>query len=133
MMRVHHVGYLVKHLAPAQQAFARLGYTETSPAVYDPDRDADIAFWTLGTCTVELVCPRSERSVVAGLLKKFKNTPYHLCYETDDLEGELKRLENAGFMRIDDPAAAPAVPGEARVAFLYSAQIGLIELLTQRP
>ena len=130
MMKVHHVGYLVRQLGKAEEGFSLLGYTEKQPAVYDQARDVDISFWEKDGYTVELVSPRSERSIVAGLIKKYKNAPYHICYETDNFRRDLSLLEESGFLRIAPLAPAPAISGGAQVLFLYSAQIGLVELLT---
>ena len=130
MMRVHHIGYLVKHLEKSRDSFLSLDFHVTGDTVYDGYRDVDILFMEKDGYTVELVSPRSDASVVARLIKTYKNAPYHLCYETDDLTAELARLENSGFTRIDEPAPAPAIGGR-RVCFLMSARIGMIELLEQ--
>ena len=127
-MKVHHIGYLVKRLEKAAAAFTVLGYEPEGRTVYDEYRDVDILFLTLGECRVELVSPCSEGSVVAKLLKTYKNAPYHICYEAEDLDGELGRLEGAGYLRIDQPAPAPALGGR-RVCFLMSPHAGMIELL----
>ena len=41
---------------------------------------------------------------------------------------ELAALESGGYTRMDEPTPAPAIGGR-RVCFLYSARIGMIELL----
>ena len=128
MTRVHHTGYLVKHLEKSRDGFLSLDFRALGEPVYDEYRDVDILFLEKDGYTVELVSPRSEGSVVAGLLKTFRNAPYHLCLETGDLSGELARLERSGFTRMDGPAPAPALGGR-RVCFLMSARIGIIELL----
>ena len=130
MTRVHHIGYLVKHLEKSRDSFLSLDFQVTGEAVYDEYRDVDILFMEKDGYTVELVSPRSDASVVARLIKTYKNAPYHICYETDDLTAELARLESSGFTRIDDPAPAPALGGR-RVCFLMSARTGMIELLEE--
>lgn len=127
-MTVHHIGYLVKKLDKARESFAVLGFAPVADAVYDEGRDVDIQFLSNGAYTVELVSPKSPRSVVAELIKTYKNAPYHLCYETEDFDAELARLEGSGFIRMGDAAPAPAI-GSRRVCFLYSARIGMIEIL----
>ena len=79
MMKIHHVGYLVKRLEKAEKVFSALGYAEKQKAVYDPIRDVDISFWEKDGYTAELVCPKSEKSVVANLIRTYKNAPYHIC------------------------------------------------------
>lgn len=130
MTRLHHTGYLVKRLEKSRDSFLSLGFQTLGEPVYDAYRDVDILFLEKDGYTVELVSPRSGASVVAGLMKTFRNAPYHLCFETDDLTGELARLEGSGFTRMDDPTPAPALGGR-RVCFLMSAQIGMIELLEE--
>lgn len=127
-MTVHHIGYLVKNIEKAEAVFSGLGYSCITERTFDPVRDISIRFMRKDGYTVELISPVSEDSVVAGLMRKFKNSPYHLCYETEDLEKTVSDLEKNGFMRIDEPCPAPALEGR-RVCFLQSARIGMIELL----
>lgn len=130
MTHVHHIGYLVKNMEKARKAFSILGYVEKQSVTYDGIRDVEIAFWEKDGYIVELVSPKSGKSVVARLMKTYKNAPYHICYETDDLLKEMDRLEHSGFTRIDEPAPAPAM-GNRKVVFLISACIGIIELLEE--
>ena len=101
MMRVHHVGYLVKKPEKAREQFAALGFTVQSGPVYDTIRDVEITFLEKDCCTVELVTPRTDASVVANLMKSRKNSPYHICYASDDFENDIAKLEKAGFVKID--------------------------------
>ena len=127
-MTVHHLGYLVKDINKARQAFAALGFACVSEPFYDTDEDAELQFLRNGSCTVELVSPRSERSSVWELMKRQKNAPYHLCYETADFDAHREMLEASGFLRVGDVRRAPAMENR-RICFLYGAAVGLIELL----
>ena len=80
-----------------------------------------------GYC-IELVSPVSEESVVYGLLKKYKNSPYHICYETEDFDKDYQALVSNGFIAIDEPTPAPALQNR-EVVFLTSPSMGMIELL----
>ena len=88
----------------------------------------DILFLEKDGYVVELVSPNAPDSVVAGLLKTYKNAPYHICYVCEDLDGELKRLTGSGYVQIDSPVPAPAIGGR-RVCFLMNRFAGMIELL----
>lgn len=127
-MTIHHIGYLVKKIDRAAQSFAALGYEPVGELCRDEGRGVDILFLRKDGYTVELVSPCTPDSVAAGLLKTYKNSPYHICYETNDLPGELAALEANGYTRMGEPEAAPAIGGR-RVCFLYSARIGMIELV----
>lgn len=128
-LKIHHIGYLVKKLDRAKHTFEALGYRVEQDTVYDDIRKVDICFLIKDGYRVELVSPVSPDSVVAGLIKKYKNAPYHICYETADFEKDLAELTADGFLAIDTPTPAPAMNGR-RVMFLTSAAAGMIELIT---
>ena len=127
-MQVHHIGYRVKRLKRSEEACARLGYTVEREVCYDHVRDVNISFMKNGEYRVELIEPASKTSPLYPLLKNYKNSPYHICYITDDLELSKKELENDGFMVIQDTQTAPALDGR-NVVFMVSADIGIIELV----
>lgn len=127
-LKIHHIGYLVKKIDRAKQTFEALGYRTEQDTVYDDVRKVDICFLVKDGYRIELVSPVSPDSVVAGLIKKYKNAPYHICYETDDFETALAELTAGGFLAIDTPTPAPAL-NQRRVVFLTSAAAGMIELI----
>lgn len=127
-MTVHHIGYLVKKLDRAAASFEALGYERVGESCHDEIRGVDILFLRKDGYTVELVSPYTSESVVSGLIKTYKNAPYHICYEAAAFESTLATLEADGYTRMDEPTPAPAIGGR-RVCFLYSARIGMIELL----
>lgn len=127
-LKIHHIGYLVKKIDRAKQTFETLGYRIEQDTVYDDIRKVDICFLVKEGYRVELVSPVSPDSVVAGLIKKYKNAPYHICYETEDFEAALAELTAGGFLAIDTPTPAPALGGR-KVVFLTSAAAGMIELI----
>lgn len=127
-LKIHHIGYLVKKITQAKQTFETLGYRVEQDTVYDEIRKVDICFLVKDGYRVELVSPLSPDSVVANLIKKYKNAPYHICYETDDYETAFTELTAGGFLAIDTPTPAPALSGR-KVVFLTSASAGMIELI----
>lgn len=127
-LRVHHIGYLVKKIDAAILAFINLGYHITQNTVYDDIRKVNICFLEKDNYCIELVSPTSEDSVVSGLLKKYKNCPYHICYETENFEEDYRSLLESGFISIDAPTPAPALQNRP-VVFLTNASMGMIELL----
>lgn len=127
-LKVHHIGYLVKKTEAAIRTFQNLGYEIVQDTIYDEIRKVNICFMEKDGCCIELVSPASEDSVVSGLLKKFKNSPYHICYETAHFEEDYQTLTSEGFLSIDTPTPAPALQNR-RVVFLTSSAVGMIELL----
>ena len=127
-MKIHHIGYLVKNLSEARDTFIQLGYKMISDIIYDKMRKVEICFLKFDEYMIELVSPLSPDSIVANLIKRYKNTPYHICYESDDFSNDIKKLISNGFIQIDEPAMAPAIDNKNVIFFLHS-NIGLIEVL----
>ena len=127
-MKVHHVGFLSKNLAKSQARFEELGFEIETEKKYDEIRKVNIAFLKNGDYRVELIEPVSEDSPMYPLLKRFKNTPYHFCYETGNLEESIEELTKKGFTVIQEPEIAPCIEGR-RVVFLNNISSGIIELV----
>lgn len=94
----------------------------------DTYRKVDILFLEKDGYVVELVSPNAPDSVVSGLIKTYKNAPYHICYESADFQADLEQLTQNGYVQIDQPAPAPAI-GNRNVVFLMNSRLGMIELL----
>ncbi len=127
-LKIHHIGYLVKKINAAVKEFEHLGFTITQDIIYDDYRKIDICFLEKDGYRIELVSPVDNSSVVAGLIKKYKNSPYHICYESENFEEDYARLQKEGYVAIDTPAPAKAI-GSRPVVFLINANLGMIELL----
>ena len=105
-----------------------LGFQVAREVTRDDIREVDICFLEKDGYRVELVSPYSATSVVAGLLKKYKNCPYHICYETSHFEEALEELTSHGYVMMGSPTPAPAID-QHPVVFLMNASLGMIELL----
>ena len=127
-MKIHHVGYLAKNIEKTEKKFFELGYEVEQATKYDEIRDIKIEFLKNGDYRVELIEPMGENSPMYPLLKRFKNSPYHFCYEVDDLDAAVKELESKRYTVIQEPNIAPCIDGK-RVAFLNNISMGIIELV----
>ena len=127
-MKVHHIGYLVKNLDKSKILFSLIGYEIEQDSIYDEFRDVDICFMIKDGYRVELVSPKKSTSIVGELRKKIGNSPYHICYEVENLEYSISELGKNHFVIWEEPHVAPAIYGK-KVVFLINNQIGMIELL----
>ena len=128
LLTVHHIGYLVKKIEKAKDAFLSLGFQVEQDTLRDEIRKVGICFLLKDGYRIELVSPYAGDSVVSGLMKRYKNSPYHICYETADFEAAFADLTANGYIAIDTPTPAPALDGRD-VVFLSSAVLGMIELI----
>jgi len=125
---VHHIGYAVPDIDKALVEFAALGWKTCSDVTDDESRQVKIVFMEQSGYKIELVAPLSDESPIKKTLKKGSGTPYHICYEVDNLEAAEAELKKAKFIPFKKAAVAPAISGR-RVEFMYAKQNGVIELV----
>lgn len=129
-MQIDHIGYAVKNIEKAKPHFETLGFS-FEETFTDNDRNIYICFGNNGEYRIELIQPiGSGESPVDMVLKNNGPMPYHICYITSDIEKEIETLNKKHFIVSSLPAKAVAFGGK-RVAFLYNAKIGIIELVEQ--
>ncbi|HET8947349.1 MAG TPA: methylmalonyl Co-A mutase-associated GTPase MeaB [Candidatus Polarisedimenticolia bacterium] len=89
------------------------------------------AFLPAGRTRLELLEPLRDDATLARHLEKRGEGVHHLCFEVDDLDAALRRLEAAGH-EIVGGGARPGAEG-SRVAFLHPKRTGgvLVELRTR--
>ena len=127
-MTVHHIGYAVPDIDKALVEFAALGWMVCSDVTDDEARQVKIVFMEQSGYKIELVAPLSDESPIKKTLQKGSGTPYHICYEVDNLEAADAELKKAKFIPFKKAAVAPAIGGR-RVEFMYAKQNGVIELV----
>jgi methylmalonyl-CoA/ethylmalonyl-CoA epimerase len=128
MMKIHHIGYAVRDLEASVPEFLKLGYKNVNVTILDEIRKVAIQFMKNDSYLIELIAPLNDNSPVDNILSKIGNTPYHICYEVDDLSYQIKRFSDEGYLLIEDAKEALGVDNH-RVAFLFSSKVGLIELI----
>jgi len=127
-MKIHHIGYLVKSIKKALPEFLAIGYRQETDVILDETRNVEIVFLLKDMQRIELVSPKGKDSAIGNLHKKIGNSPYHICYEVDNLENTIDKLEADGYILSVEPQSAPAIDNK-RVAFLFNTAIGLIEIV----
>jgi methylmalonyl-CoA/ethylmalonyl-CoA epimerase len=129
MMKFHHVGIAVQNINEAIHAYQVLGYSQSSAIIHDPIQKVQLCFLDKdGSPTLELVAASSQDSPVTNILAKNGPTPYHNCFEVDNIIESVANLKLSGFRRLS--AIVPAIAFEnRRICFLYQKEVGLIELL----
>lgn len=131
-MKIHHVAYAVDSIESAAEKFTLFGFEAEGDTVLDESRRIRIRFMRhRESCLlIELVEPAGEKNPVQGYLDKSggASVPYHICYEVDNMEDALEYCRLKGLLVTQKPAPAPAIGGR-RVAFLFSRDTGVIELV----
>jgi len=128
VIKIHHIGYAVQDLEKSINEFFELGYSKKGDTTHDHKRKVAIQFMKNGIHIIELIAPLSESSPINSILMKVGNSPYHMCYEVDDMVSEITRLSQKAYIVLEDAQEALAID-RRRVAFLYHDDVGLIELI----
>lgn len=126
-MKVHHIGYAVSNIQNGIEMFLKIGYIIESGPVKDTKRNVEIAFMQNNNYRVELIAPLNNASPIKNYLNKVGNTPYHICYETENIETTINELKKQKYKVIEMPSEAIALKNK-RIAFLYHPRYGLLEL-----
>ena len=111
--------------------FSLLGFRQETDILSDFTRGIYVCFLKNEHCRVEVIQPVDETSAFFPLLKKYKNSAYHICYETTDICASVMDLKKKGFMQTQEVAPASAIGGK-NVVFMVSPKIGLVELVETR-
>ncbi len=78
-----------------------------------------------------MVEPIDERSSVNKILKRNGVSPYHICYEVDDINVAFNELVEAqGYIPLFRPVEAAAM-NDRLICYLYKETIGFIELVNR--
>jgi methylmalonyl-CoA/ethylmalonyl-CoA epimerase len=125
----HHIGIAVHGIKTTAQYYLDAGYA-MSDTVYDPIQNVSIAFLERnGMPRIELVeYTPSHNSPVSNIIEKMGVSPYHICYEVDNIEPAVKELKNKKYLPLASPVSAVAMNNK-KICFLYNKDVGLIELV----
>ena len=131
-LRFHHIGIACFDIDEAKAFYELIGYG-ASPVKDDPIQDIRICFLKKeGAPMLELLAPIDENSPVNRILETQGVTPYHICYEVDDIDTMMTLLRKQyKFVRVSKAAPACAIDNR-RVAFLFRKDVGLIELVESK-
>lgn len=129
--RIHHVGVVV-HDADAALGFYRdiMGLEVTADRVVEEQGVRGVLL-AVGENEIELLQPTRQDTGVARYLETRGQVLHHICFNTDDIRGELARLKAAGVELIDQEPR-DGLAGE--VAFIHPrAAHGVLIELAQPP
>ena len=128
--RFHHIGYAVKDIMLTAEYYISSGW-ELTDICNDLIQNARIAFLRREQFPlIELVAPIDEESPVVNTLDKSGVSPYHICYEVNDIDSAILELRKKKFVALFKPVPAVALNNKL-ICYLFNKSVGLIELVSQ--
>ncbi len=116
LTRVHHVGLVVRRLEDGLAFWQDALGLHVSKQATVPDQGVKAALLPIGRSEIELLEPIDPAGGVAKFLAKRGEGLHHVCFETADVAGELRRARDSGFPLIDE-APRPGLAGT--ICFLH--------------
>ena len=126
--RLDHIAIAVPDIEAAIARFADdLGLTLAGREDV-PSQSTTTAFLPIDGTQIELIHPMNGEGPVQAHLDKRGGGLHHLCFETDDIDADMSRLQEKGYRFLSE-APQPGAHG-TRVAFIHPKSAGgvLIEL-----
>ena len=116
-MKIEHIGIAVKDLGISNELFEKLlgkpAYKEESVA----SEGVKTTFFEIGESKIELVGSEKNDSAIEKYLEKNREGIHHLAFGVENLEEEILRLKNQGFIFINETPKIGA--DNKKVVFLH--------------
>lgn len=131
-MKIEHLGIAVKDLGISNELFEKLlgkpSYKEETVG----GEAVKTSFFEIGESKIELLEATSEDSAIAKYLEKNREGIHHIAFAVDDMEKEIQRLKNEGFIFINETPKEGA--DNKMVVFLHPKSTNgvLVELCCDR-
>lgn len=126
---VNHIGYACFEIPTTAKYYLKAGW-DISEIYEEKVQNTKIAFLSKeGFPTIELVAPLNDSpSPVDNVLKKNGITPYHICYDVDDIEEAVEDLYEEGFNPLFMPVASIAMDNH-KICYLQHKELGILEIV----
>ncbi|MBD0286081.1 MAG: methylmalonyl-CoA epimerase [Bacteroidota bacterium] len=132
MLKVEHIGIAVKSLEQAIPLFEKLLNTPCYKTEVVESENVHTAFYQTGETKIELLESTATDGVIARFIEKKGEGMHHIAFEVADIKAEMKRLQQEGFLLLDE---RPKLGADNKlVCFLHpkSTNSVLVELCQER-
>ncbi len=102
MQNVEHIGIAVKSLAGSIPLFEKLLNSPCYKTELVKTEGVNTAFFQSGKTKIELLESVDPEGVIARFIEKKGEGLHHIAFEVADIEAEMKRLKNEGFVLLND-------------------------------
>lgn len=128
MKNIEHIGIAVKDLDEANEVYAKLFGKPSYKTEVVESESVKTSFFKVGNQKIELLEGLHEESIITKYIEKKGEGVHHIAFEVDNINQEIERLKQEGFVVLSDTPKQGA--DNKLVVFLHpkSAQGVLIEL-----
>ena len=128
MRKIEHLGIAVSNLKEANELYTKLLGVSPYKEEAVESEGVTTSFFQVGETKIELLEGTREDSPISKYVEKRGQGIHHIAYATDDILAEIKRLQEEGFVLLNE-TPKPGADGKV-VAFLHPKSAGgvLVEL-----
>ena len=132
MLKVEHIGIAVDQLAVSIPLFEKLLNTDCYKQEVVESEQVTTAFFRKGETKIELLESTHPDGIIAKYIGKKGEGIHHIAFEVEDIEAEMKRLQQEGFVLLNEKPKPGA--DNKLVCFLHPKTTNgiLIELCMER-
>mgnify|MGYP001114774022 CR=1 FL=1 len=102
MKKIEHIGIAVKDLKSAEKIYAALFGEQPYKRETVASEGVTTSFFKAGLNKIELLEATDEHSPIAKYLSKNREGIHHIAFEVEDIESEMIRLKQEGFVLLND-------------------------------
>lgn len=132
MQKIEHIGIAVKSLEASVPLFEKILNSPCYKTEAVESEKVNTAFFKAGPNKVELLESSDPEGVIAKYIEKKGEGIHHIAFAVEDIEAEMKRLKNEGFVLLNEQPKKGA--DNKLVCFLHPKHTNgvLIELCMDR-
>jgi len=102
MLKIEHIGIAVKELATSVPLFEKLLNSQCYKTEHIVSEQVNTAFFQKGETKIELLESSSADGVIAKYIEKKGEGMHHIAFDVADIEAEMQRLKEEGFILLND-------------------------------
>ena len=132
MQKIEHIGIAIKSLANSVPLFEKLLNSQCYKTELVENEKVNTAFFKTGDTKIELLESTDPDGVIARFIAKKGEGLHHIAFQVADIEKEMERLKNEGFVMLNETPKPGA--DNKLVCFLHPKNTNgvLIELCMER-
>lgn len=100
--KIEHIGIAVKNMDDANVLFEKMLGVPSYKMEAVESEGVLTSFFQTGNNKIELLMATNPESPIAKFLEKKGEGIHHIAFDVDDIEAEIKRLKNEGFVLINE-------------------------------
>ena len=102
MVNIEHIGIAVKELASSIPLFEKLLNSQCYKVEPVESEGVTTAFFKTGDAKIELLESLAPGSIISKYIDKKGEGIHHIAFAVTDIEAEMLRLKNEGFVLLND-------------------------------